>query len=502
MEQLCYETLEKAGYTGYLLKNAPERVLQFGEGNFLRAFADYWFDMANEKAGWNGKCVLVQPIAQGLTQLINRQEGLYTLYLRGRQHGEKVDAKRVISSVSRCLNPYEKQDYDAMMDVAAGEALEYIVSNTTEAGIVYDPACRLEDCPPASFPAKLTQVLLHRWRAGRPGVVVLSCELIDNNGKELLRCVNQYIKQWGLEEGFARWVNGDCTFCSTLVDRIVPGRIRDAAEAARLEEENGYRDALIDVGEVFGVWNIEGPEWLAEKLPFRAAGLNCPVVPDVTPYKKRKVRILNGAHTGFVLGAYLAGYDIVRDCMQDDVILGFMNRMLHEEVIPTLPLDRQDLEAFAAAVQDRFNNPFINHELMSITLNSTSKWRARNMPSLLEYAQTAGKLPPCLAMSFAAYIAFYSSDIQALTEQGLVCRRPKGNEYTVSDDRWVLEFYYSRRGVSDETLVHDVMTNEKMWGQDLTLVPGFEQAAAENLRCIRTEGARAAFAACLARPAV
>ena len=502
MEQLCYETLEKAGYTGYLLKNAPERVLQFGEGNFLRAFADYWFDMANEKAGWNGKCVLVQPIAQGLTQLINRQEGLYTLYLRGRQNGEKVDAKRVISSVSRCLNPYEKQDYDAMMDVAAGEALEYIVSNTTEAGIVYDPACRLEDCPPASFPAKLTQVLLHRWRAGRPGVVVLSCELIDNNGKELLRCVNQYIKQWGLEEGFARWVNGDCTFCSTLVDRIVPGRIRDAAEAARLEDESGYRDALIDVGEVFGVWNIEGPEWLAEKLPFRAAGLNCPVVPDVTPYKKRKVRILNGAHTGFVLGAYLAGYDIVRDCMQDDVILGFMNRMLHEEVIPTLPLDRQDLEAFAAAVQDRFNNPFINHELMSITLNSTSKWRARNMPSLLEYAQTAGKLPPCLAMSFAAYIAFYSSDIQALTEQGLVCRRPKGNEYTVSDDRWVLEFYYSRRGVSDETLVHDVMTNEKMWGQDLTLVPGFEQAAAENLRCIRTDGARAAFAACLARPAV
>ena len=502
MEQLCYETLEKAGYTGYLLKNAPERVLQFGEGNFLRAFTDYWFDMANEKAGWNGKCVLVQPIAQGLTQRINRQEGLYTLYLRGRQNGEKVDVKRVISSVSRCLNPYEKQDYDAMMDVAAGEALEYIVSNTTEAGIVYDPSCRLEDCPPASFPAKLTQVLLHRWRAGRPGVVVLSCELIDNNGKELLRCVNQYIKQWGLEEGFARWVNGDCTFCSTLVDRIVPGRIRDAAEAARLEDENGYRDALIDVGEVFGVWNIEGPEWLAEKLPFRAAGLNCPVVPDVTPYKKRKVRILNGAHTGFVPGAYLAGYDIVRDCMQDDVILGFMNRMLHEEVIPTLPLDRQDLEAFAAAVQDRFNNPFINHELMSITLNSTSKWRARNMPSLLEYAQTAGKLPPCLAMSFAAYIAFYSSDIQALTEQGLVCRRPKGNEYTVSDDRWVLEFYYSRRGVSDETLVHDVMTNEKMWGQDLTLVPGFEQAAAENLRRIRTEGARAAFAACLARPAV
>ena len=501
MEELNYKRIKASGYKGYILEEAPEKILQFGEGNFLRAFVDYWFDVSNERVGWNGKAVLVQPIAQGLAEQINRQEGLYTLYLRGRENGEKVDRKRVISSVSRCLNPYEKAGYDAMMQVAESDDLEYIVSNTTEAGIVYDPACRKEDCPPASFPAKLTQVLYRRWQAGKKPVVILSCELIDNNGKELQKCVEQYIGQWGLEEAFRAWC-GSCTFCSTLVDRIVPGRIKDAAEAARMEEENGYHDELIDVGEVFGVWNIEGPEWLAEKLPFRAAGLNCPVVPDVTPYKKRKVRILNGAHTGFVLGAYLAGYDIVRDCMQDDVILGFMNRMLHEEVIPTLPLDRQDLEAFAAAVQDRFNNPFINHELMSITLNSTSKWRARNMPSLLEYAQTAGKLPPCLAMSFAAYIAFYSSDIQALTEQGLVCRRPKGNEYTVSDDRWVLEFYYSRRGVSDETLVHDVMTNEKMWGQDLTLVPGFEQAAAENLRCIRTDGARAAFAACLARPAV
>ena len=497
MEQLCYETLEKAGYTGYLLKNAPERVLQFGEGNFLRAFADYWFDMANEKAGWNGKCVLVQPIAQGLTQLINRQEGLYTLYLRGRQNGEKVDAKRVISSVSRCLNPYEKQDYDAMMDVAAGEALEYIVSNTTEAGIVYDPSCRLEDCPPASFPAKLTQVLLHRWRAGRPGVVVLSCELIDNNGKELLRCVNQYIKQWGLEEGFARWVNGDCTFCSTLVDRIVPGRIRDAAEAARLEDENGYRDALIDVGEVFGVWNIEGPEWLAEKLPFRAAGLNCPVVPDVTPYKKRKVRILNGAHTGFVPGAYLAGYDIVRDCMQDDVILGFMNRMLHEEVIPTLPLDRQDLEAFAAAVQDRFNNPFINHELMSISLNSTSKWKARNMPSFLTYIEEQKKLPKCLTMSLAAYIAFYSNDIQERTADGLICKRPAGNTYKIQDDAWALDFYYAHKDDTAAQLVNAVLTNTQMWDQDLTKIEGLEAAVLADLELIRTEGAEAAYKSCL-----
>nr|WP_317402036.1 tagaturonate reductase [uncultured Gemmiger sp.] len=497
METLNYNVLEKSGYKGYVLKDAPEKVLQFGEGNFLRAFVDYWFDVSNEKVGWNGKCCLVQPIAPGLAKLINAQEGLYTLYLRGRQNGEKVDAKRVISSVSRCLNPYEKEDYDAMMQVAVSDDLEYIVSNTTEAGIVYDPACQAADCPPSSFPAKLTQVLLARYNAKKPGVIVLSCELIDNNGKELLKCVNQYIDQWGLDEGFKKWVNEDCTFCSTLVDRIVPGRIRDAAEVARLEEVNGYHDELIDVGEIFGVWNIEGPAWLEDKLPFKAAGLNCPVVPDVTPYKKRKVRILNGAHTGFVLGAYLAGFDIVRDCMHDDVIRGFMNKMLLEEVVPILPLDQEDCKQFAAAVEDRFNNPFVNHELMSISLNSTAKWRARNMPSLLEYVEKNGTLPTCLSLGLAAYIAFYSNDIQGLTDKGLVCKRAKGNEYTVSDDRWVLEFYNAHKDDDIPTLVHAVMTNEQMWGQDLTAVPGLEQRTVENLTKIRTEGAKAAFAACL-----
>ena len=497
MEKLNYSVLKKSGYDGYILEKAPEKVLQFGEGNFLRAFVDYWFDMSNEKVGWNGKCVLVQPIGGGLAKLINEQEGLYTLYLRGMENGERVDRKRVISSVSRCLNPYDKEDFDAMMEVAVSDDLEYVASNTTEAGIVYDPACQLTDVPCSSFPGKLTQVLYKRWQAGKSGLVILSCELIDNNGKELQKCVNQYIDQWKLEEGFRKYVNEECTFCSTLVDRIVPGRIRDEAEVARLEKENGYHDELLDVGEVFGVWNIEGPEWLAEKLPFKAAGLNCIVVPDVTPYKKRKVRILNGAHTGFVLGAYLGGFDIVRDCMHDDTVRGFMNKMLYEEVIPTLHLDKKDLEDFASAVQDRFNNPFVNHELMSISLNSTSKWRARNMPSFLEYIEKTGKLPTCLTMSFAAYIAFFSNDIQTLTDKGLVCKRPKGNEYVCSDDRWALEFYYAHRDDSVEDLVHAVMTNEEMWGQDLTKIPGFETATVENLRKIRTEGAVAAYASCL-----
>lgn len=499
MEKLNYEVLEGVGYDGYILKEAPEKVLQFGEGNFLRAFVDYWFDLANEKAGWNGKCALVQPIKAGLAEMINEQEGLYTLYLRGSKKGEKIDERRVISSVSRCLNPYVQDDYKAMMDIAASDDLEIIVSNTTEAGITYDPSCNRDDCPPSSFPAKLTQILYHRYQAGKPGIIMLACELIDNNGKELLKCVNQYIDQWGLDDGFRNYVNEDCTFCGSLVDRIVPGRIRDPQEVEGLEQKHGYQDPILDVGEVFGVWVIEGSEALNDRLPFRKAGLEDKVfvTPDMSPYKKRKVRILNGAHTGFVLGAYLAGENIVRDCMGDEVIRGFMNKMLYDEVIPTLPLDKEDLMQFAAAVQDRFNNPFVDHELMSISLNSTSKWKARNMPSFLEYIKEKGELPVCLTMSLAAYIAFYSNEIQGLTEAGLVCRRPAGNEYTVSDDRWVLEFYEAHKDDSEEDLVHAVLSNTQMWDQDLTAIDGVEAAVISGLKEIRTKGAKAAYASCL-----
>ena len=496
MNKLSYQTLEELKYDGYLLKEAPEKVLQFGEGNFLRAFVDYFFDMSNEKAGWNGKVVLVQPIAPGLTDMINAQEGLYTLYLRGSEKGQKVDDKRIISSVSRCLNPYTEEGFDAMMELAVSDDLEYVVSNTTEAGIVYDPACKFEDRPAASFPGKLTQVLYKRFQAGRKPLAILSCELIDNNGKELKKCVDSYIGQWELGEEFQKWCD-TCTFCSTLVDRIVPGRIRDPQEKAALDEANGYLDDLTDVGECFGVWIIEGPEWLADQLPFKKAGLNVHVVPDVTPYKKRKVRILNGAHTGFVLGAYLAGFDIVRDCMHDDVVKGFMNKMLYDEIIPTLPLDKKDLEEFAAAVEDRFNNPFVNHELMSISLNSTSKWKARNMPSFLAYIEEKKELPKCLTMSLAAYIAFYGCYVKELTDAGLVCERPAGNSYTVSDDRWALEFYYAHREDSPEDLVKAVLGNTQMWDCDLNEIEGLTDTVTADLKLILADGAKAAYASCI-----
>ncbi|MBQ1292129.1 MAG: tagaturonate reductase [Lachnospiraceae bacterium] len=491
--KLNYEVLAGTGYDGYILKDAPVKVLQFGEGNFLRAFVDYWFDMSNEKAGWNGKVALVQPIAQGLTQLINEQEGLYTLYLRGSENGEKINRKRVISVVDACYNPYDEADWAKIIEIAKSDDLEYIASNTTEAGIVYDPESSFDQVPPTSFPAKLTVLLYERFKAGKKGVVILSCELIDNNGKELQKVCNQHIDDWNLGEDFREWMNNECLFCSTLVDRIVPGRIRDPKEVEELTKEHGYDDPLLDVGEVFGVWYIEGPEWLEEKLPFKASGLNVHVVPEVAPYKKRKVRILNGAHTGFVLGAYLAGQDIVRDCMHNDTIRGFMNKMLYDEVIPCLPLDKADCENFAAAVTDRFNNPFVDHLLMSITLNSTSKWKARNMPSFLEYIEKFGKLPEALTMSLAAYIAFYSSNIQRREEDGLICVRPKGNEYKIQDDGWVLDFYYDHKDADDKTLVHDVLSNEKMWDQDLTQIEGLEEKVLKDLELIRTEGAEAAY---------
>lgn len=499
MAKLNYDVLKKSGYDGYILGKgeAPVKVLQFGEGNFLRAFVDYWFDMSNERAGWNGKAALVQPIAQGLTQFINEQEGLYTLYLRGSENGQKVDRKRVISVVDACYNPYEKSDWEKIKEIAKSPELEYIASNTTEAGIVYDPDSKADQEPPVSFPAKLTVLLYERFKAGQNGVTILSCELIDNNGKELEKCVKQHISDWGLGDDFAKWVEDENLFCSTLVDRIVPGRIRDPKENEELDKANGYEDGLKDVGEVFGVWYIEGPKELEDKLPFKKAGLNVHVVPEVAPYKKRKVRILNGAHTGFVLGAYLAGFDIVRDCMHDETVHGFMNKLLFDEVIPILPLDKKDCEDFAAAVTDRFNNPFVDHQLMSISLNSTSKWKARDLPSLLEFVDKFHKLPEALCMGFAAYIAFYSTDLQRREDDSLIAKRAKGNEYKIQDDGGALDFYWAHKNSEDKTLVHDVLTNTEMWDQDLTKVDGLEDKVYADLELIRKDGAKAAYGSIL-----
>lgn len=355
----------------------------------------------------------------------------------------------MISACSRCLNPYREADYRAMMEVAVSDDLEIIVSNTTEAGIAYDPSCKADDMPPASFPAKLAQVLHARWAAGKQGVIVLACELIDHNGEELLRIMNQYVSDWGWEDEFSQWMANDCTVCTTLVDTIVPGRIRDPKEAAAVAERLGYEDPFLAVREPFQMWGIQGDESLKERLPFVKAGLpDVFVTPDVTPYKKRKVRILNGAHTAFVPGSWVAGFDIVRDCMHDETVRGFMNTMLYDEVIPTLAadLDVEDCKAFAAAVENRFDNPFIDHALLSICLNSTAKWRARDLPTLKDYAAETGNLPKCLATSLATLISFYTQELVSREGDGLHLRRSDGTEYTAQDDAFVLDFYAAHAG--------------------------------------------------------
>ncbi len=482
MNKLNYNTLEEIGYDGYILKDAPEKVLQFGEGNFLRAFVNHFIDEMNEKAGFNGKVVVTQPIAQGLANMINDQEGLYTLFLRGSENGKKVNNKRVISCISRCLNPYE--DYDALMECAANPDLRFIVSNTTEAGITYDSSCQLTDTPASSFPGKLTAFLYKRYQNKLPGFIILSCELIDHNGDELRKCVHQYIDQWGLDNDFRLWVDTDNIFCSTLVDRIVPGYPR--AEAEAICQELGYQDNLIDTAECFGFWVIEGPQSIKDEFPVDVAGLPIIVVDDVTPYKQRKVRILNGAHTSFIMAAYLAGQDIVRDCMEDEVIKGFMNKTIYDEVIPTLELPKDNLMQFASDVVDRFANPFIDHQLLSISLNSTSKWKARCMPSLLEYYKRNNVLPKCMTFSFAAYISFYHNGYEK-GEDCLIAKRGD-NTYKIMDDQWVLDFYYDHKDDEDAAIAKAVINNSKMWGDDLATLPGFEAAVTNYLALIREKG--------------
>ena len=487
MQTLTYEVLKKSGYTGYVLENAPERVLQFGEGGFLRAFVDYFFDLANERHGFHGKVVLVQPIEKGLTDLINRQEGLYTLYLRGFQDGKTVSDKRVISCVSRCIDPY--RDFEALLACAHNPDLRYIASNTTEAGIAYDPACRFDDAPQSSFPGKLTRFLYERYLAfgkekGR-GMVILSCELIDDNGKALKACVNQYANQWGLEEGFLAWLNEENLFCSSLVDRIVTGYPK--GEADRLNAENGYIDSLIDTGEVFDAWVIEGPEWLKKELPFCRGDMPVIVTDDHKPYKQRKVRILNGAHTTIVLGAYLAGKDIVRDCMKDDVIAGYMDKVLYEEIIPTLTLPEDELTAFASSVRERFANPFIDHMLLSISLNSVSKWRARCLTSLKAYMDKFTSVPDCLSLGLACLLAFYHGE--RMEDGKLIGRREKGNEYAISDDEKALEFFLAHRNDDAASYVHAALKNESFWGEDLTELTGLEEKVLSHYEAIKTHGA-------------
>ncbi len=468
-------------------KERPIKVLQFGEGNFLRAFVDYMIDIANEEGKFDGDVVLVKPIDFGNLDRFHAQDCQYTVQLRGRVDGEPKKINRIVTSVADAVDCYG--EYEKYADYARLDSLRFIVSNTTEAGIVYEASDRLDMEPPKSYPGKLAKFLYERYLyfngAKDKGLIMLPVELIDDNGLHLKECVLKQADNWGLEEGFKTWLNEACIFTSTLVDRIVTGYPRD--EAAALCEEFGYQDDLIVTGEPFALWVIESPIDLSDELPLPQAGLPVIYTPDHHPYKQRKVRILNGAHTSFVLASYLCGNDIVLQSMNDDLILSFIKGTLFDEVIPTLTLPKQDLLDFADAVLARFNNPYVKHAHLSIALNSVSKWRARCMPSFLDYIKNEGKLPKHLTFSLAALMAFYTGS--EIRDKALIGHRGE-EEYQILDDMSVLEFFAANSSRPAPDFAQAVLSNTAFWGQDLTALPGVLDAVTEYMESIRKVGMR------------
>lgn len=471
-------------------KERPIKVVQFGEGNFLRAFVDYMIDIANEQGRFDGDIVLIKPIEFGSLDSFHKQDCQYTVSLRGIVDGEAKVLNRQVTSVADAVDAYG--DYDKYMELAELETLRFVVSNTTEAGIVFDNTDRFDAKPPRTFPGKLTKFLYHRFETFRgdmtKGLVMLPVELIDDNGIMLKKCVMQLIELWGLSDEFKAWVEEACIFTSTLVDRIVTGYPRDTIEEEW--QSLGYEDRIMVTGEPFALWVIESEQDISEEFPLPDAGLPVIFTDNQKPYKQRKVRILNGAHTSFVLASYLCGNDLVKESMEDSDIRNFMVKTIFDEVIPTLTLPEAELKEFAEAVITRFNNPYVKHALLSISLNSVSKWRARCLPSLLGYVDKFGRLPQHMTFSLAALMAFYHGT--EIRDKVLIGHRDD-QEYNIMDDMAVLEFFRDNCQKDTGAFVTAFLGNESFFGQDLNQVTGLTDAVTGYLEDIRTNGMRAAL---------
>ncbi len=463
--------------------DAPIKVVQFGEGNFLRAFIDWMIDQLNEKAAFNGAVQIVQPLEQGMGELINEQGGLYTLLLRGVCDGKVNETRRQISCVRGCLNPY--REWESVAEVFELPSLRFCLSNATEAGIEYRPEELILGATPKTFPAKLTALLYRRFQKNLPGLIFLPCELIERNGGKLRECMLQYIQDWKLGEDFRRYVEQENTFCSTLVDRIVAGYPR--AEAEKLCAELGYEDKLLDCGEPFHFFVIEGPKFIEEELPLAKIGLNVIVVDDQTPYRTRKVRFLNGAHTASVLAAFMAGFDYVDEMVGDPLFNRYLRQLLFAEIFPTIQLPDAEKQAFAEAVLERFANPFAFHRLLSISLNSISKWKVRCLPSLLDYVKITGKLPAALSFSLAALLLFEEN------VAGVGVNRV--DRFEVKDDPEKVAAFaelWKCCGNDLPELARRALSKVDYWGMDLNTVPGLTERTAANLQLIRQQGVRQA----------
>lgn len=476
----------------------PERVVQFGTGAFLRGFAQYFVDEANRKGVFDGSVVAVSSTGSSRDAMLNEQDGLFTLAIQGIENGAARRRHRIVSCLSRAISARER--WPDVLTLARDPAIELVISNTTEIGIKLDESDRFDDAPPKSFPGKLTRFLYERAQAfdfdPARGVVVLPCELIEDNGAALCAIVHQLARRWRLDHRFVEWLTDGVEFCNTLVDRIVPGA-PPREEAERLEGLFGYRDGLLTACETYALFAIEGDDGLRDRLRIAGADARIIVTPDIRPYRERKVRILNGGHTISVPLALLAGLETVREAVMNDRVGAFMRRVMLEEIVPGL--DVPDAESFARDVLERFANPFIRHALIDITLYGTTKMRVRIVPSILAFGQRFGRAPSALAFGFAAYLAFMRGELQSE-------RRAAG--LSVPDDAegdrirqaWLAIDLHSDEEIA--ALVEQVCRDHELWNTDLTAVSGFSALVAEHLIRIVRGGAVAALDAFLTEPAI
>ncbi len=430
----------------------------------------------NEKINFNAGVVVVKPTSTGNYNQLIKQEGLYTLFLKGIKNGKAVSEHQIIDCIQRGINPYE--DFDAYLSNAENPDLRFVISNTTEAGIAYDADDKLQDTPQKSFPGKLTALLHKRFMsfggASDKGLIVIPCELIDRNGDNLKKIILQYAKDWNLGDGFVEWINNDNIFCNTLVDRIVPGYPRDKMDS--ITKELGYKDNLVVEGEQFHLWVIEGPKSVKEEFPAEECGLNVVFTDNMEPYRTRKVRILNGAHTTLVPVGYLFGIDKVRESLEDPIVGSYLKDAIFDEICPTLDLSEEELKQFSNDVLDRFRNPYLEHALMSISLNSISKYKTRVLPSVFEFINRKNTLPKRLLFSLAALIAFYKGE---------------RNEETIAlkDDQDVLSFFKTQWSSNNyDTIVKNVISNSEFWGEDLSEYDGLQELVTSNLENIMVNG--------------
>lgn len=456
----------------------PERIIQFGEGNFLRAFVDWIISNMNEKTDFNSSVVVVQPIEKGMIDVLNSQDGLYHVNLQGIDKGVEVNSFRLIDVISRALNPY--RDFDDFMALAEQPEIRFVISNTTEAGINFDSHCRLDDRPAASYPGKLTQLLYHRYchfnGDVQKGLIIFPCELIFLNGHKLKDTIRQYIYLWQLGDGFRQWFETACGVYATLVDRIVPGFPRK--DIAQIKEELQYDDNLVVQGEVFHLWVIEAPQSIAEEFPADKAGLNVRFVSSEAPYHERKVTLLNGPHTVLSPVAYLSGIDIVRDACKHPVIGRYIHRVMYDELMQTLQLPEDELKRFADDVMERFTNPFVDHQVTSIMLNSFPKYATRDLPGLKIYLQRFGKLPQGLVLGLAAIITYYKGG-----------QRADGAPVVPNDSPEIMSLLQTLwAGQSMTGIAEGVLGAEWLWHENLNLIPGLTDCLCGYLQSIHDNG--------------